>query len=170
MPAAVRGGSRVQANPRAKAPASPRGKRPSSPKPASPPGRGGAPDPGLSPKTVLIAAAAVVALALGVTLATGHRAERLARGVGHGLDARFAKAGFRLKSVHVEGASLMATSDIVRGAGVYADEPLVGLNLDDVRRRVESVGWVKQARVVRLLPDTLVVAVEERRQLAVWQH
>jgi cell division protein FtsQ len=35
---------------------------------------------------------------------------------------------------------------------------------------VESVGWVKEARVVRLLPDTLVVSVVERRQLAVWQH
>jgi cell division protein FtsQ len=39
-----------------------------------------------------------------------------------------------------------------------------------VRQRVESVGWVKQAHVVRLLPDTLVVSVVERRQLAVWQH
>jgi cell division protein FtsQ len=32
------------------------------------------------------------------------------------------------------------------------------------------VGWVKEARIVRLLPDTLVISVAERRQLAVWQH
>jgi cell division protein FtsQ len=112
----------------------------------------------------------VVALALVVTLATGHRAERLAGAIGHGVDARFAQAGFRLKTVHVQGASPMATADIVRVAGLYADQPLIGLDLDAVRQRVESVGWVKNARVVRLLPDTLVVAVDERRQLAVWQH
>jgi cell division protein FtsQ len=112
----------------------------------------------------------VVGLALGVTLATGHRAERLAQAVGHGVDARFAQAGFRLKTVHVQGASPMATADIVRVAGVYADQPLIGLDLDAVRQRVESVGWVKDARIVRLLPDTLVVAVDERKQLAVWQH
>jgi cell division protein FtsQ len=112
----------------------------------------------------------VVALALAATLATGQRGERLAQAIGHGVDARFAQAGFRLKSVHVEGASPMATADIVRAAGVYANEPLVGLDLEEVRRRVESVGWVKRARVVRLLPDTLVVAVDERKQLAVWQH
>jgi cell division protein FtsQ len=112
----------------------------------------------------------VVALALVATLATGQRGERLAQAIGQGVDARFAKAGFRLRSVHVEGASPMATADIVRAAGVYANEPLVGLDLQEVRRRVESVGWVRQARVVRLLPDTLVVAVDERRQLAVWQH
>ena len=112
----------------------------------------------------------MVALALVGALATGHRGERLAGAIGHGVDARLAKAGFRLKKVHVEGASPIATADIVRAAGVWADEPLVGLDLADVRRRVESVGWVKQARVVRLLPDTLVVAVDERKQLAVWQH
>jgi cell division protein FtsQ len=112
----------------------------------------------------------VVALALVGALATGHRGERLAGAIGHGVDLRLAKAGFRLKKVHVEGASPMATADIIRAAGVYADEPLAGLDLADVRRRVESVGWVKQARVVRLMPDTLVVAVDERKQLAVWQH
>lgn len=119
---------------------------------------------------MLIAAASVVALALVATLATGGRGERLVQGIATGVDARFAQAGFRLKKVHVEGASPLATADIVRAAGVYADQPLVGLNLEDVRLRVESVGWVKDVRVVRLLPDTLVLAVHERRQLAVWQR
>ena len=112
----------------------------------------------------------MVVLALCVTLATGHRGERLVQSVGRGVDARFAAAGFRLKSVHVQGASPIATADIVRAAGVFAGQPLVGLDLQQVRARVESVGWVKQVRVVRLLPDTLVLAVEERRQLAVWEH
>ena len=119
---------------------------------------------------MLIAAAGVVALALCVTLATGHRGERLVQGAGHGIDARLAQAGFRLKKVHVQGASPMATADIIRAAGVFADQPLIGLDLEAVRQKVESVGWVKGVRVVRLLPDTLVLAVEERRQLAVWQH
>jgi cell division protein FtsQ len=112
----------------------------------------------------------VVALALGVTLATGHRGERLVQGVGHAFDIRLAQAGFRLKKVHVQGASPLATAAILRAAGVYADQPLVGLNLEDVRARVEAVGWVKDVRIVRLLPDTLVLAVQERRQLAVWQR
>jgi cell division protein FtsQ len=64
----------------------------------------------------------------------------------------------------------MATADIVRAAGVYKNQPLLGLNLNTLRQNVEHVGWVKEARVVRLLPDTLVIAVTEHRQLAVWQH
>src|SRR5262249_23482608 len=98
------------------------------------------------------------------------RAERLASAIAAGVDGRFAAAGFRLKAVEVRGASRMATADIVRAAGIYQDQPLLGLDLDTLRRRVEKVGWVKAARVVRLLPDTLVITVIERRQLAVWQH
>jgi cell division protein FtsQ len=103
-------------------------------------------------------------------LATGHRGERIVEGVSRGVDARFAAAGFRLKAVHVQGASPLATADIVRAAGIQPGQSIVGLDLDKIRQRVESVGWVKDVRVVRLLPNTLVLAVNERRQLAVWQH
>jgi cell division protein FtsQ len=105
-----------------------------------------------------------------VTLATGHRGQRLLAAVGTGVDARFGAAGFRLRHVEVQGASTLATADIVKAAQVYRDQPLLGLDLDALRKRVEGVGWVKEARVVRLLPDTLVVAVVQRRQMAVWQH
>ena len=41
--------------------------------------------------------------------------------------------------------------------------------LDTLREQVQAVGWVKEARVVRLLPDTLIVEVKEHDRLAVWQ-
>jgi cell division protein FtsQ len=112
----------------------------------------------------------VLVLALGVTLATGGRGERLVDDVKSGVDARFGAAGFRLKTIEVEGASPMATADIVKATGVYKNQPLLGLDLTALRKNVEQVGWVKDARVVRLLPDTLVISVVEHRQLAVWQH
>lgn len=171
MPAALRGGSQAQAKPRAKtAPSQKRqprpaaGKRGASPRPQAPHSAG------VSPKLALLGAAGVLALALGVTLATGHRGEHMVQAAERGVDGKFAQAGFRLKTVHVEGASAMATADIVRAAGVRKDQPLLGMDLNALRQRVEQVGWVKDARIVRLLPDTLVVAVVERKQLGVWQH
>jgi cell division protein FtsQ len=115
-------------------------------------------------------ASGVLILALGVALATDHRGEKMAVAIGAGVDGRFGRAGFRLRTVHVVGASPLATADIVKAAAVYQDEPLLGLDLKALRGRIEHVGWVKEARVVRLLPDTLMIAVKERRQLAVWQH
>lgn len=158
MPAA-RGGSRVQAKPRAK--------------PAAKPARRAAAKPqgrALSARAVLAITAGVLVLAAGVTLGTGGRAQQLADGIGAGLGGRAATAGFRLKTVDVQGASVLARPDIVEAAQVYLGQPMLSLDLEEVRAGVRRVGWVKDARIVRLLPDTVVIAVEERRQLAVWQH
>ena len=107
---------------------------------------------------------------LAVTLATGGRGQHIAQAVGASVDQRLGQAGFRLQAIHVQGASELAKPDIVEAAGVAAGAPLLGLDLEAVRQRVERVGWVEEARIVRLLPDTLVIAIKERRQLAVWQH
>ena len=125
---------------------------------------------GLSSKHALYAAAGVLGLVLLITLATGHRTQRLANAANVAFDNELGQFGFRLKTVHVQGASPMATADIVKAAGLYQDQPLLGMDLEALRHRVEAVGWVKQARVIRLLPDTLVLSVVERKQLAVWQH
>jgi len=169
MPAAVRGGSRRQAKPPVKA-ARQTSSSGAAAKGARRPAAGGRQPHGLSPKLALGGAVAVLALALGAALATGHRGERLVASVGSRIDSRFGDAGFRLRTIEVQGASPLATADIVKAARIYQNQPMLGLDLAELRRRVEAVGWVKEARVVRLLPDTLVVAVVERRQLAVWQH
>lgn len=81
-----------------------------------------------------------------------------------------APLGFRLERVEVQGAPDMAKADILRAAGLTRDTPILALGLDDLRHRVEATGWVKDAKVVRLLPDTLVIAVTPRTPAAVWQH
>ena len=167
----MRGGSQTKAKPRAKAPLKPAQRPRSKPSGAAAPARGRPTSgTGPSPKLILGAAAALLALAGVAVLATGHRAQRIATAVQIGVDGKFGQAGFRLRKVRIEGASPMAMADIVRAAGVFKDQPLLGLNLGLLRQHVEAVGWVKEARIERLLPDTLVISVVERRQLAVWQH
>lgn len=117
-----------------------------------------------------MAAGGVLAIALMITLATGHRAEHAVAMVGKGIDAQLGAFGFRLKAIHVQGASPMAKADILKAAGIYEGQPLLGLNLDELRQKIEAVGWVREVRIVRLLPDTLMIAVVERQQVAVWQH
>lgn len=119
----------------------------------------------LPPHFALGAAGVVLAVGLIAAFATGDRAERFGRGVG----MEMAGLGFTLKAVHVQGASPMAEADIRRATGLRKGQPILGVDLDVLRQDVEKVGWVKEARVIRLLPDTLVVAVTERDALAVWQ-
>jgi cell division protein FtsQ len=115
-------------------------------------------------------AAGVLTLALVVVLATGGRGAAIGDTLVAGVDNRFGDAGFRVKAIHVQGASPLAEADIKRAAGIGVGQPLLGLDLGRVQAQVKAVGWVQEARVVRLLPDTLMIAVKERRQLAVWQY
>ena len=55
---------------------------------------------------------------------------------------------------------LAAAVDVKRG------DPILSLDLDAVRHRLESIGWVKQATVWRQLPDTLNIEIEERQPFA----
>ena len=129
-------------------------------------------------------AAMLAALILAAALATGGRGAQLVDGAqrlaaaavdlaekGRGLVAeRFAGLGFRLSEVHLQGASPASQQEILRAAAITPGVPILGLDLNAIRARVERVAWVDHARVIRLLPDTLVIAVQERPLLAVWQH
>ena len=122
----------------------------------------------LSPRAVLISIVAGVVV-LGGVLATGARAERISNSVSNKFDSVTSGMGLKVKQVHVTGASPEAKAAIQLAVGVSADQPIVSLDLNAVRDRVQAVGWVKEARVVRLLPDTLIVDVKEHDRLAVWQ-
>ncbi|MBA4803893.1 MAG: FtsQ-type POTRA domain-containing protein [Brevundimonas sp.] len=170
MPAVVRGGRRQSASQPA---------RRGAPRPQ---GRGRAPRnasaiPGkmaaigrldLSPRAVVISIAAG-GLLLAALLATGARAERIGASFSRGVDGVAVGLGLKLEKVFIEGESPEATRDIQRAVQLPAGQPMTSIDLDAVRERVEQVGWVRSARVVRLLPDTLIVDVTEHDRLAVWQ-
>ena len=138
----------------------------------------------LGAPAALAAAAMLAALILVAALATDGRGGRLVDGAeqllagaagvaetGQGLVAeRFSGLGFRVSEVHLQGASPASQKEILQAAAVPPGAPILGLDLGAIRARVERVAWVDHARVIRLLPDTLVIAVQERPLMAVWQH
>ena len=96
----MRGGSRVQAKPRAKASAStkPRAQQQRKAKPAASIPHAklrAAQGVGLSPAYALMGAAGVLSLALVVTLATGGRGERLVQATNSAIAGQFAHLGFK---------------------------------------------------------------------------
>jgi cell division protein FtsQ len=187
MVAVVRGGARSGAKPRPRGPAvyanPPRKARMSkavkAPKPPKSPRSAAGPyQPAklraaanvIAPRHAVAAAAAVLCLALIITAVTGDRPQRIAGALRGGIAGDLALVGFKVEKVHVQGVDETAQKDILRATGLYKGAPIFGEDLDTLRQRVETVGWVKEARIVRLLPDTLVVAVTPRPTLAIWQH
>lgn len=122
----------------------------------------------LSPRGVVICMIAGLGV-LGVVLATGARAERIGASISGGMGAMAGGMGLTLKRVHITGASAEATPAIRAAMDLYAGQPITSLDLNALQAQVAGVSWVKEARVVRLLPDTLIVEVQEHDRLAVWQ-
>ena len=119
-----------------------------------------------------LAVKATVVLLMGaaaVLLATGGRGAALTAAIVGGVDGRLGAMGLRVAKVELQGVSPAAAPAVLAAAGVEPGAPIMGLDLAAVRERVEGVGWIRSARVLRFLPDTLVIAAAERPRLAVWQ-
>jgi cell division protein FtsQ len=117
---------------------------------------------------LLLAIGAVVIVALDIPA----KAERSA-------GAAIGRAGFTVSGYQIVGLKHMdrrliddvVTEELHRAAeeaeSSKAPQPLV--DVSRIRERLLQFGWVKDARVSRRLPDTLVVDIVERTPAALWQ-
>lgn len=81
-----------------------------------------------------------------------------------------ARAGFEVDKVEVRGVERMDELAVYNIALGQVDRSMLSLDLPKVRADMLKLGWVKDARISRRLPDTLVVDIVERDPVAVWQH
>jgi cell division protein FtsQ len=176
MVAVVRG-ERSAPSARARSASSARARRPSGREPKVPARPKKIEHAGLAPRLALaIGALVIVGGALAGTVMARHDHAPAVRPAlptpehASPLARLFVPLGFRLTRVEVQGAPEMARADILRAAGLAKDAPILDVRLDDLRQRVEATGWVQDAKIVRLLPDTLIIAVTPRTAAAVWQH
>ena len=72
-----------------------------------------------------------------------------------------------VKFIKVEGCHDVTPQSIERLAGVGKGYPLLRIDLKEVRRKVVSHPYVRDATVVREFPDTLRISVKERIPVAV---
>ena len=89
--------------------------------------------------------------------------------VGQAAGEAIGNAGFRVKSVDIQGLRRMDPKPVYN---IALDQKTTAMPLVDVsaiRQRLLDYGWVKDARVSRRFPDTLVIDIVERKPAALWQ-
>lgn len=79
-------------------------------------------------------------------------------------------AGFRVKSVDIQGIRRMDPRPVYDIALDQKTTAMPLLDVSDIRNRLLQFGWVKDARVSRRFPDTLVIDIVERTPAALWQN
>lgn len=82
----------------------------------------------------------------------------------------FGRAGFEVKRVDLRGVRNMDRLTVYAIAFDQHSMAMPLVDLDEVRAKLMRYGWVRDARVSRRLPDTLVVDIVERSPAAVWQN
>ena len=81
-----------------------------------------------------------------------------------------AKAGFEVKRVEITGMERVDQLKIYDIVLAEKDRAMPLVDIEKIRTDLVKYGWVKEVRVSRRLPDTLVVEIIERKPTAVWQR
>jgi cell division protein FtsQ len=79
-------------------------------------------------------------------------------------------AGLTVQNVTVTGRRDTPQAQVLAALGVTRGQPILGIDTEVARARLQALGWVRSATVTRLLPDTLHVELVERSPMAVWQN
>jgi len=81
-----------------------------------------------------------------------------------------AQAGFRIEEVLVVGRKNTERDHLLRALGTARGSPILAFDVARAKERVELLPWVRSASVERMLPNTILLTVEERLPLALWQN
>ena len=90
--------------------------------------------------------------------------------LGEWWSGQVADAGFRVASITAYGHQETEAAALRAALGVEPGAPLLDLDLETLRARVEALPWVRAATVERALPDRLIVRVLEREPAALLQN
>ena len=107
----------------------------------------------------------IIAVAIAVAVALG-----LPNKAGTAIGEAVGNAGFAVKRVEIKGLKRMERLPVYAVALDQDSMAMPLVDLEYTRERLLRFGWVKEARVSRRLPDTLVVDIVERQPAAIWQH
>lgn len=98
----------------------------------------------------------------------GH-GEQLVSYLGEGVEVLAQSAGLTIDEVYVHGRRQTDMKMISKVVNVQRGGSILNFDPAEVRQNLLLLGWVKDASVTRRLPNLILVNIEERAPLALWQ-
>lgn len=81
-----------------------------------------------------------------------------------------AKAGMTIQDIDVTGRHKTDPNALLAAIGQKPGTPILTFDAEAARERIEQLSWVRKASVERRLPSTVIVKIQERQPLAIWQR
>jgi cell division protein FtsQ len=123
----------------------------------------------LSSAAFLLVVAAYIGLAAYSLSISGRWEEARRMAIATGNELAIA-AGLGVSKVTIEGRNHVTEAQVNEALGLGKKVSIFAFDTAAARDRLLQNGWVREARVMRLLPATLVVELEERSPFAIWRE
>jgi cell division protein FtsQ len=121
-------------------------------------------------RVAAIGAAALVVIGGGVFAWRAAEPGRAIAGWQENLLDLSAAWGLSVEDITVEGRRHAAGPALLDATGLSRGAPILGVDLAEVRTRLEAMPWIARATVQRRLPHHIHVVVIEREPFALWQR
>jgi len=95
---------------------------------------------------------------------------RLPQLAGIALGEGVGQAGFSVRRIESKGLNRLSPMKVYEIVDSQRGIAMPLVDLRGIREQLLAIGWVKEARVSRRMPDTLVIDIIERRPVAIWQN
>lgn len=79
------------------------------------------------------------------------------------------EAGLNVEAVTVEGRINTSSADLLDALGAVRGTPILDIDVPQARERITALPWVRSANIVRHLPSSLHIKLEEHTAFALWQ-
>jgi len=80
------------------------------------------------------------------------------------------KANLRVNQVNFSRLQYTTEADIKEALQVSKGDPILQVDLDAIRQRIEQLPWVRSCVVERYLPDEIYILIQEKVPMAIWQN
>ena len=84
--------------------------------------------------------------------------------------ATSAHIGLQIDEVLVVGRRHTGRDELLAALGTTRGSPILAFDVNLAKERVARLPWVRRVSVERMFPDTILLTVEERTPLALWQN
>jgi cell division protein FtsQ len=122
------------------------------------------------PKRAGIAATVLILVgSAGLGIVKGGHADEFAAAFSDARNALANSAGFRIKTVVINGRKQLTQDEVLAIGGVSGRSSLLFLDADTVRSQLKANPWIADATVLKFYPSQLQIDIVERSAFALWQ-
>ncbi|MDB2391119.1 cell division protein FtsQ/DivIB [Alphaproteobacteria bacterium] len=79
------------------------------------------------------------------------------------------KAGLSLQYIQVRGRAHTPKDILLAATDLRLGDPILGINIDAIHKRISAIGWVEDVIVERRMPSTIRISIRERLPMGLLQ-